>query len=164
MGSENPAILALQCMIGDLYVAIVTIQHFNIYCSFPSSFPPSPSPPLPLPASHPLFCFSLEKGLASQRQYPATTYQVAARLGNPLLLCLDQQPSRKKGSQRPATESEPAPASTVRSHTRKQSYTTVRYVQKAQVSSMMPPWLVGLSLGVPMSPVTLQLKELHQYK
>lgn len=67
---------------------------------------------------------------------------------SPLVLRLIRQPSLRKIIQKPAKESEAAPAPTV-SPTGRPSYTTVTDVQRAWLSPMQALWLLLQSLCQP---------------
>lgn len=136
------------------YVCICTIFFFFFY--IPTAVcPPSslPCPYLPFAPTFTLTLFLSRKGQASYGYQPNMAYQVAVRPGTLLILRLDkttQQEGNGAKSRQKSQRQPPAP--TVRSPT---SYTTVKYMQRTQVSLMQVPSLSAQSLWTPMSPSQL---------
>lgn len=102
--------------------------------------PPLPWTPLPLRCS-PSFLFREEQ--APKRYLPNVAYQVAIRPGiSPQIKVVQGNPIERKAPQEQVKESETILTPTVRSPTRRASYTTLTYTQRVQVSPMLTPWLL----------------------
>ena len=125
--------LLLKVQSGNMFLIQFTFFKKIIYLftlqdniSTPFSF----QDPLPHTQIHPSFSVSLQKRQASQGYQPNMTYQVAIRLSTSHHIKAGQgNPLGGKGSQN--QESETARASTVRRPTRRPSYITMTYTQRA---------------------------------
>lgn len=109
------------------------------------------APLLPPTQFTPLFLF--RKGQVSHEYQQNMAYKTAVKLSTSSCVKAKQgDPVWRVASRKPVKESETAPVPTVRSPRRGPSYTTVTYMQRAEVSPLQTPWLLVQSLWDPMNP------------